>query len=154
MTVKTSLLVALVWGCFLPAVACYAADVECSPTRGDALGPYYKSNAPVRDAVGTGYMLDGTVKNARDCTPVAGARIELWLAGPDGTYDDAHRATVFSDSSGGYRFQSNVPSPYGGRPPHIHIRVSAAGFNPLVTQHYPPTGSTHSTFDLVLTSAK
>jgi protocatechuate 3,4-dioxygenase beta subunit len=43
-----------------------------------------------------------------------------------------------------------VPVVYGGRPPHIHVRVFAPGFQTLVTQHYPTAGQTEATFDLVL----
>jgi protocatechuate 3,4-dioxygenase beta subunit len=39
---------------------------------------------------------------------------------------------------------------YAGRPPHIHIRVTAAGHRTLVTQHYPAAGQATATFDLVL----
>jgi catechol 1,2-dioxygenase len=67
-----------------------------------------------------------------------------------GDYDDAHRATVFAGESGEYRFESNVPVSYGGRPPHIHVRVRAPGFEELVTQHYPERGQRKATFDLVL----
>jgi protocatechuate 3,4-dioxygenase beta subunit len=57
---------------------------------------------------------------------------------------------LFSDASGAYRFESNFPPGYSGRPPHIHVRVSAAGFGTLVTQHYPKSGTTGAIFDLVL----
>jgi protocatechuate 3,4-dioxygenase beta subunit len=90
------------------------------------------------------------VKSAENCAPIAGARIELWLAGPDGHYDDDHRATMFPNESGQYRFESNIPPGYAGRPPHIHIRVSADGFQTLATQHYPAKGQTEGYFDLVL----
>lgn len=123
---------------------------RCEPTREDELGPFYKPDAPVRAAVGTGYVLSGAVRSAGNCRAIPGARIELWLANPQGEYDDAHRATVITDSSGEYRFESNLPVPYAGRPPHIHIRASATGFRALVTQHYPASGQTGATFDLVL----
>ncbi len=122
----------------------------CQPTQPDSLGPFYKPNAPVRSRVGTGYILHGIVRSSRDCSPIAGARIELWLAGPDGSYDDDHRATVFSDESGRYEFESNLPPAYVGRPPHIHIRVSARGHRTLATQHYPAKGRSEEAFDLVV----
>jgi hypothetical protein len=37
-----------------------------------------------------------------------------------------NQATVFVDQRGEYRLESNVPVSYGGRPPHIHVRVRAA----------------------------
>lgn len=122
----------------------------CKPTEPDRLGPFYKEGAPIRSTVGKGYIMTGIVKSAGDCSPVKGARIEFWLVNPEGIYDDDHRATVFSDATGAYRFESNVPKPYFGRPPHVHIRVSADGYKTLVTQHYPEKGKTRASFDLVL----
>ncbi|MCA1847408.1 MAG: hypothetical protein LC704_00215 [Actinobacteria bacterium] len=114
------------------------------------LGPFYEPNAPERTSVGSGYVLSGSVLAAGGCEPVRDARIEFWLANPEGEYDDAHRATVFAGERGRYRFESNVPVSYGGRPPHIHIRVTAPGYRNLVTQHYPEAGQTEANFDLVL----
>jgi protocatechuate 3,4-dioxygenase beta subunit len=122
----------------------------CVPTRADALGPFYEAGAPVRPKVGTGYVLSGRVLAARTCRPIAKARIELWLANPQGEYDDAHRATMFASTAGRYRFESNRPVAYSGRPPHIHLRVSARGFRTLVTQHYPRAGRSSATFNIVL----
>jgi virginiamycin B lyase len=122
----------------------------CPPTQPDQLGPFYEPGAPQRDTVGQGHVLAGTVRSSADCSPLAGAQIEFWLAGPEGYYDDAHRATVFSDEAGSYRFESNFPPAYSGRPPHIHIRVSGQGYETLVTQYYPPAGQAQGSFDLVL----
>jgi protocatechuate 3,4-dioxygenase beta subunit len=127
-----------------------APEWQCQPTPADALGPFYQPNAPVRASVGQGYVLSGVVKSAQDCAAIAGARIEFWLAGPSGDYDDDHRATVIAEPSGAYRFESNFPPNYSFRPPHIHVRVSAPGFKPLVTQHYPQQGQSQASFDLVL----
>jgi protocatechuate 3,4-dioxygenase beta subunit len=126
----------------------------CVPTQEDTLGPFYRPGAPVRQAVGTGYVLQGTVRSAKDCAPLAGAVVELWLAGPDGGYDDAHRATITAGADGSYRFESNYPPHYFGRPPHIHLRVSAKGLKTLVTQHYPEKRAKHAVFDVVLVPEK
>ena len=122
----------------------------CIPTEPDMLGPFYKPDAPIRSSVGKGYLLLGTVRSSQDCSPIPAAVIEFWLAGPDGPYDDSHRATVIVDASGAYRFESNTPHPIEGRPPHIHIRVSAKGYQTVVTQHYPESGKNKATSDLVL----
>lgn len=127
-----------------------AADYQCPPTRPDMKGPFYKPDAPLRSSVGKGYVMTGTVKSARDCTPIAKAAIEFWLNNPEGEYDDQHRATVVSDHSGAYRFESRRPADYGSRPPHIHLRIAAEGFKPLVTQHYPEEGISKARFDIVL----
>jgi protocatechuate 3,4-dioxygenase beta subunit len=115
------------------------------------LGPFYEPDAPVRTSVGSGYVLSGAVLAADSCEPIRDAQIEFWLANPEGVYDDAHRATV--PAEGEYRFESNVPVPYQGRPPHVHLRVTAPGYQELVTQHYPDAGQTEATFDLVLEPA-
>jgi protocatechuate 3,4-dioxygenase beta subunit len=138
---------------FAVAAAAAAPEYKCPPTPEDALGPMYKPDAPERDTVGKGYVLAGVVKSARDCASIPGARIEFWLAGPDGNYDDDHRATVRVGQSGAYRFESNYPPKYSFRPPHIHLKVTAPGFKTLVTQHYPKQGQTQATFDLVLVPA-
>lgn len=122
----------------------------CAPTPSDALGPFYKPGAPVRDRVGQGHMLRGVVRSSADCSPIPGAQIEFWLAGPDGRYGDDYRATVFAGPDGTYRFESHFPPAYSGRPPHIHIRVTAPGYQTLVTQYYPRPGQTEGTMDLVL----
>ena len=134
----------------VPVSAMLGMAETCTPTRADMLGPFYKPGAPVRSSVGKGYILSGVVRSSVDCKPLKGARIEFWLAGPDGEYDDDHRATVFSDSEGRYKFESNYPRPYAGRPPHIHIRVSSEGFQTLTTQHYPQKGKSSDIFNLVL----
>jgi protocatechuate 3,4-dioxygenase beta subunit len=137
----------------LVAPARPSAAPACAPTAGDQLGPFYKPNAPVRSKVGTGHVLRGTVRSGADCRPIPGARVELWLAGSNG-YDDAHRAIVISDGEGRYRFESDPPGRYEGRPAHIHVRVEQPGHRLLVTQHYPARGRSEETFDLVLAPAR
>ena len=125
-------------------------SIGCTPTPPEALGPFYKPNAPLRSSVGEGYNLSGMVMSSQDCAPIPRARIEFWMAGPDGEYKDDHRATVISDRSGGYQFTSHVPPSYLKRPPHIHVRVTANGFKTLVSQYYPETRTRSGEFDLVL----
>ncbi|MGD2185331.1 MAG: hypothetical protein PVI71_04345 [Desulfobacterales bacterium] len=125
-------------------------SIGCTPTPPDALGPFYKPKAPLRDSVGRGYELYGRVLSSKNCTPIKHAQIELWMAGPDGEYKDDYRATLLADESGEYQFESHPPPSYLRRPPHIHIRVTADGFKTLTTQHYPEKGSKRGEFDLVL----
>jgi protocatechuate 3,4-dioxygenase beta subunit len=134
----------------LGAVSAPQAAPACRPTPPDALGPFYVPGAPLRSKVGTGYVLTGRVLAARTCRPIARARIELWVANPEGEYDDAHRATVIAGRRGGYRFESNPPPSYSSRPPHIHLRVTARGYRTLVTQHYPRARRSSAIFNLVL----
>ena len=123
---------------------------KCAPTSQDEIGPFYRPNAPVRDRIGSGYVLKGTVRSAATCRPIPGARIEFWQAGPDGNYGDAYRATIFADSRGRYRLTTSVPPPYARRPAHIHILVDMRGYAGLITQHYPVAGKRQATFDLTM----
>jgi protocatechuate 3,4-dioxygenase beta subunit len=147
--------VVLVAAAVLPAGHAVApAAASCVPTRADALGPFYKPNAPMRTRVGSGHVLKGTVLSAANCAAIPGARIEVWMAGPDADYADEFRATLIADAQGQYRFESHRPPPYSGRPPHIHVRVNVPGYQTLVTQYYPKPGQSEGTFDLVLASGR
>ena len=132
----------------------YVQSADCPPTEPDSLGPYYKSDSPMRSSVDKGYLLKGIVKSSADCSFVRGAKIDFYMNGPDVEYDDNHRATLYSDRNGNYIFESNFPKRYCWRPPHIHILVTANGFKKLITQHYPQKGNINGAFDLVLIPVK
>jgi hypothetical protein len=120
-----------------------AAPPQCTITQGSG-GPDYKPNAPLRSRVGSGFVLTGTIRSGIDCAVIPKARLEIWLAGPNG-YDDAHRGTVIADGNGRYRFESNFPPSN-----HIHVRVAVPGYRPLSTVYFPQAGTATGTFDLVL----
>jgi len=119
------------------------ATVPCSPTYPDELSPSYRPDAPVRSVVGHGHVLAGTVLSSRDCAPVAGARVELWPEGPEGGHPDAARATVLAGPDGSYRFECDPTD-------HVHMRVSAPGFQVLATNRYHTEGRPAGTFEVVL----
>ena len=126
------------------------AQPPCAPTREDMEGPFYRPGAPIRQSTGRGLVVSGAVKSADSCAPVPAARIEWWQAGPSGHYDDEHRGALRTADDGTYRFETDSPPAYFGRPPHIHVKVLAPGHRTLTTQLYPKAGQTHTTFDLVL----
>lgn len=130
------------------------ASKDCLPTSPDMEGPFYKPNAPVRNKTGKGLTVKGRVLSYPDCKPVPDAIIEYWHANPEGIYDDAHRATLFSDKDGGYEFTTDFPGIYPGRPAHIHFKIKAKGFKPLTTQLYFRRVVKEETFDIVLTLEK
>jgi catechol 1,2-dioxygenase len=132
----------------LATVSAHAAG--CLPTPWDEIGPFYRPNAPLRGSIGKGYLISGTVRSSLDCSAIPNARIEVWQTGPNGQYDDAHRATLIADREGNYRLETSFPKGYGARPPHIHILVDAKGFEGLITQHYPKQGENKAVLDLVL----
>lgn len=131
-----------------PTTSSEAAN--CTPTRPDAEGPFYEPNAPERTSIGKGHVLKGVVRSSNGCQPRPGAQLEFWQVNEQAEYDDDHRATMFADSAGAYSFESNYPLGYSGRPSHIHLRVTADGYQTLITQFYPQEGQTEATFDIVL----
>ena len=129
------------------------------PTPQDAEGPFYPRSFPSDAdhdlmrvagrsgaAQGRPLFLTGRVL-AVDGSPLAGAKLELWQCDIHGTYhhvggggtQDADfqgygRATATAD--GGYRFVAMRPVPYGGRPAHLHFRITRDGARTLTTQLY------------------
>jgi protocatechuate 3,4-dioxygenase beta subunit len=125
------------------------------PTAQNLEGPYFYPNAPVRTdgvispagAEGTPLTVTGTVRDTSG-NIIPNAKIEIWQADPNGVYSDfengrrvrnpgyEYRGAVLSGDAGNYRFDSLLPGSYGGRPKHIHIKITAEGYSPLTTQLY------------------
>jgi hydroxyquinol 1,2-dioxygenase len=125
--------------------------VEGSPrfANGDDLG---------RGAPGQPCFMQGHVLSV-DGTPIANARIEVWQADEAGFYDVQYdtleeprgRGHLFSETDGGWWFWSVRPEAYPiptdgpvgdllaaanrspMRPAHIHFKVTADGYEPLIT---------------------
>jgi protocatechuate 3,4-dioxygenase beta subunit len=140
-------------GLALTAMPHTAVAQQCVLTPRDALGPYYKPNAPATAdlcASGSGgkerLIVAGRALGMPDCKPLAGARVEVWHADQRGNYSQVGakqdepgcllRATIATDAEGRYRYTTILPGEYPGRPRHIHYRVSHKGYNTLVTQLY------------------
>ena len=103
----------------------------------------------------------GTVAST-DGAPLPEAVIDIWQTGPTGGYDiwdeqqpeGNFRGRFNPAPSGEYEFQTMVPKPYTvptdgpvgryleavdqhpWRPAHIHFKVTASGYTPLVTQMF------------------
>ena len=84
---------------------------------------------------------------AIDGTPLAGATLELWQCdihgeyhhvGGGGTQDENFQGygRAIATADGSYAFVAMRPVPYGGRPAHLHFRITRAGARPLTTQLY------------------
>lgn len=114
------------------------------------LGPFYEAGAPERAATGRGLVVSGVVRSAKGCGPLPAARLEWWSANAAGNYDREHRAAQGAEGQGRYRYETSFPGRYPGRPPHVHVRVTAPGHRTLVTQLYPRDGQTDMRIDFVL----
>lgn len=124
---------------------------DCATTS-DILGPFYRPDSPVRSLLaikgekGDPITLWGKVLHDDCSTPYKKAKIELWHCDGNGVYDNEskdfkYRGTTYSDDKGNYSFKTILPVPYdagGGniRPAHFHLMITAAGYQPLVTQLY------------------
>jgi protocatechuate 3,4-dioxygenase, beta subunit len=128
------------------------------PTPAQTEGPFYPVvlpadsdtdllvNGSLRYTRGQPAWIDGSVVDV-DGRPVRGAVVEIWQCDDQGHYhhpgdgDRADRAfqgfgRVVVDGDGGYRFRTIRPVAYGGRAPHIHVKVRLASRELLTTQLY------------------
>ncbi|HYP39316.1 MAG TPA: kelch repeat-containing protein [Chloroflexia bacterium] len=119
---------------------------QCSATHDDSdsdSGLGFAPAAPQRETVGKGHLLTGMVLSSADCSPIAGAKLEM-RPEVGGEHPEAQRATLYTDAAGRYRFESEHPE-------HIHIQVSAHGFKRIVTNLYHPApDQAMGTFDIAL----
>ncbi|USN56520.1 MAG: hypothetical protein H6766_05830 [Candidatus Peribacteria bacterium] len=83
-----------------------------------------------------------------DSDPIAGAKIEVRQADDSGKYHPqgngdysdydptqiSLRGYILTDENGAYKISSIYPGLYEGRARHLHLRISADGYNPVITQ--------------------
>jgi cytochrome c2 len=135
----------------LTAFLAAKSSATCQVTAGRPL--VSNESAPVRSFVDKGHVLIGVIRSSNGCTPIARAKIVFLLTNPKGIYDADHRATVYTDADGAYRFESNFPGHYEGSPaPHIHLLVSAPGHRFIETEYILKQGQTSGAFDVTLAS--
>ncbi len=126
-----------------------------SPTTTDILGPFYRPGAPIRSNImpsnskGTPLNLNGIIFKDDGKTPLNNALVEIWQCDENEHYDNASdnydfRGALITHPNGRYEFKTIVPVPYKAnptneaswRPAHIHMRVSVANQQDLITQLY------------------
>ena len=116
------------------------------------------------DEPGDRTVVSGVVTDA-DGTPLADANLDVWQADSEGRYsgfmpgppEGNLRGQVRTGADGRYEFITMIPGPYTipldgptgkmtaaadwspWRPAHIHLIVSAEGYEPLVTQLFIDT---------------
>jgi len=104
-------------------------------------------------------VLRGRVCDAVTGEALPGAEVDFWQADENGTYDNEGfnlRGIVRTDASGAYRVRTVVPKDYSDhdhdpigelframgrhnrRAAHIHVKLRAAGHEPLTTQLFIP----------------
>jgi protocatechuate 3,4-dioxygenase beta subunit len=155
--VRRSLLLTAIVGTLAAAAAGPATpeSTACRPTLSQGGGPFETNNAPAprRARIGSGHVLTGRILRYPGCAPVKGAVVEFWQASGTGVYTRQGHGSVVTGSTGAFRFEGPVPPGEFGRPPHIHIRVSAAGFEEFVTTYLLARGERQGRIAIVLVSA-
>jgi protocatechuate 3,4-dioxygenase beta subunit len=128
-------------------------SVACRVTPSDGAGPFQSSGAaaPQRSRIGRGHVLTGRVLRYPDCAPLRGAVVELWQESRQGGYDRRGHASVVTSRTGSFRFEGPVPPSDFGRP-HIHVHVSAQGYQDVVTTYVLRPGERHGRILVVLVS--
>ena len=147
---RGALVAAVVAACALTTTASGVAAPGCPATVPDGFGPFGRGSPPMRTSIGKGHVLTGVIVSSLDCRPIAGARVELWQSNAKGRYVRALSATVLTDRSGRFRFEGPYPAAYEGRPPHIHVRVVARGYEVLLSRYEPARGARKGSLRLVL----
>ena len=124
-------------------------DEVCTDiTASNIEGPFYKAGAPHRavlagpDEPGDLFVVSGVIRRT-DCSPIAGAEMDIWHADARGGYDnDGYhlRGKLVADKAGRFELRTIVPGRYLNgdtyRPAHIHVKVRAPGHRTLTTQLY------------------
>jgi protocatechuate 3,4-dioxygenase beta subunit len=131
------------------------AATACRPTLSQGGGPFETNNtaAPRRARIGSGHVLTGRILRYPGCAPIRGAEVEFWQESPSGHYDRRGHGSMITGPKGVFRFEGPVPPGEFGRPPHIHVRVSAAGYEEFVTTYFVPRGQRLGRLTIVLVSA-
>lgn len=122
-----------------------------SVTTTDILGPYYRPGSPMRfnlippGSTAPVLHLSGTVFAHDGKTPLPNVLIESWQCDEHQNYDNTsddylYRGSFRTGKDGKYSFKTIVAVSYKDgtdwRPAHIHLRVSSAGHQDLITQIY------------------
>lgn len=139
---------------------------KLAPTPRLAEGPYYPTTKPAETdpdltRVGSGPRAQGRTLTLRGRVvdvggkPVPGTRIEIWQADFRGIHlhprdrRTAQRDRNFqfygvavADAKGSFVFRTILPGVYGGRPRHVHARVTPPRGARFSTQFYIKTGAT------------
>lgn len=135
-----------------------AAQAARRLTPAQTEGPFYPvaipadsdadllANGTLRYARGQPAWVEGTLADAAG-RPLRGGVVEIWQCDEQGRYhhpgdgDRADRAfqgfgRSTADADGRWRFRTIRPVAYGGRTPHIHVKVKLGSRELLTTQLY------------------
>lgn len=117
----------------------WADPDDATPATGE--GPFFMPRSPERTSFrepgleGTPIELTGRVLSTEG-RPLSRALLDFWHTDSTGQYDNAGyrcRGHQLTDGEGRYVLRTIVPGAYGGRPKHVHVKLSGGGRS-LTTQ--------------------
>ena len=109
-----------------------AEPTNCEATESNPGGTNnYIPDAPEREALGDGFVIEGFVRQSSGCKPLENMPVQVWLATETGGEQD-NRATVRTDADGRYRIETPPTVPQFGEP-NVHVAVDQEerGFEPV-----------------------
>ncbi len=124
---------------FLGEDAAAATTTTCLLTPEVTAGPYWVQESLTRRNITEGrpglpLVIRFTVLNAKTCTPINRADVEIWHCDALGNYSAVNGATTRylrghqkANAAGKAEFLTIFPGWYRGRTPHIHMKVSVGG---------------------------
>lgn len=136
-----------------------APKPTCTLTPAAIPGPFYFDPKLRRGDITEGHpgaplRLRFIVMDAANCTPIPGARVDVWHARADGYYSgypgqgDSHnvdttggtfmRGMQIADAGGEVYFRTVYPGWYEGRTVHVHFKIFIDDSNMLTGQMYFP----------------
>jgi protocatechuate 3,4-dioxygenase beta subunit len=113
------------------------ARLDRSDIRSDPATGAVKAGAPLQLSIVVSRVTDGGA-----CTPLAGARVDLWQCDAAGVYSDVRdpsfdttgqqflRGYQLTDANGTARFTTIYPGWYRGRTVHLHFKVRTEPSSP------------------------
>lgn len=101
----------------------------CRPWGDATIPDSYLPGAPETKMTGTELAVRGFVLVSGSCRALAGARLEFWHSGRDGSYDDTYyRGTTYTTETGAFELQLTRPGAYENASSHVHILVAVPGY--------------------------
>jgi len=134
-----------------PGLESQVLSSSCTLTPAAVQGPFYLNQALLRRDITEGQLgltLELLLKVVRqsDCSPIAGAVVDVWQTSYRGKYSGFAsegtagqtflRGVQITPSSGIVRFQTIVPGWYPGRTAHLHVKIHPTPTTVLTSQLY------------------
>lgn len=99
----------------------------------------YRPNAPLVDALGTGFLMSGLVRDVSTGVPLADVRIQIWAATTlGGEREPRNHGSVLTRADGTYSLEMPQIVPNFGQP-HAHLAYDDAEFKTVFLRPVMPS---------------